>query len=129
MSNALFDLMFASDFPKNGKAAFRQHYDQVRHLMADRPQDLLEYEVKQGWAPLCEFLQKPIPGQDFPRVNDIEEFKVWIGSIGRYRTVKTMKTLAPMLFSLGVLCVAVFWALKRLGQKALDGQSMYSTFQ
>lgn len=115
MCNALLDLMFAdSDFPKNGKAAFRQHYDQVRHLMADRPQDLLEYEVKQGWGPLCEFLQKPIPEQDFPRINDVQDFHLWIRSVERLRIAGIIRTLAPVLVSFGVLCVAVFWAFKML---------------
>lgn len=39
------------------------------------PKDrLLEYEVKQGWEPLCKFLDKPIPDEPFPRVNDSKNF-------------------------------------------------------
>jgi hypothetical protein len=30
--------------------------------------------VKQGWAPLCAFLDKPVPAEPFPRTNDREEF-------------------------------------------------------
>lgn len=36
---------------------------------------LLVYEVKQGWQPLCEFLDVPVPDENFPRVNSREEFK------------------------------------------------------
>jgi hypothetical protein len=32
----------------------------------------LEMEVQDGWAPLCEFLGKPIPNEPFPRSNDAE---------------------------------------------------------
>ncbi|MDA0349867.1 MAG: hypothetical protein O3C43_14260 [Verrucomicrobia bacterium] len=39
------------------------------------PERLLVYEVKEGWAPLCEFLEVPIPDTDFPRINSREETK------------------------------------------------------
>ena len=33
------------------------------------PQEqLLVYRPGDGWEPLCEFLQKPLPGADYPRV-------------------------------------------------------------
>jgi hypothetical protein len=35
---------------------------------------LLVYEVKQGWEPLCEFLGLPVPDEPFPRTNDRAEF-------------------------------------------------------
>jgi sulfotransferase family protein len=30
----------------------------------------LEYRVGQGWKPLCEFLGKDVPEEDFPRADD-----------------------------------------------------------
>jgi len=38
---------------------------------ADR---LLVYEVKDGWGPLCDFLEAPEPDEPFPRTNDRGEF-------------------------------------------------------
>ena len=35
---------------------------------------LLVYEVKDGWAPLCAFLNVPVPADPFPRTNDRGEF-------------------------------------------------------
>ena len=36
---------------------------------------LLVFDVKEGWEPLCRFLNVPVPeGQEFPHVNDTEEF-------------------------------------------------------
>ncbi|WP_372724309.1 sulfotransferase family protein [Immundisolibacter sp.] len=35
---------------------------------------LLVYDVKDGWAPLCEFLEMPIPSGAFPRSNTTQEF-------------------------------------------------------
>ena len=35
---------------------------------------LLVYEVKEGWAPLCKFLNKRVPAEAFPRTNNRAEF-------------------------------------------------------
>lgn len=36
------------------------------------PERLLVMNLKEGWAPLCAFLGKPIPDEPFPRVNESE---------------------------------------------------------
>ncbi|MBY8976886.1 hypothetical protein KHP62_13790 [Rhodobacteraceae bacterium NNCM2] len=54
------------------KQAFTAHVEAVRETIpADR---LLVFEVKQGWAPLCNFLGVPVPDGPFPRTNDRSEF-------------------------------------------------------
>jgi hypothetical protein len=35
---------------------------------------LLVWSVKDGWEPLCEFLEVAVPDQPFPHLNDTEEF-------------------------------------------------------
>ncbi|MGH2894358.1 MAG: sulfotransferase family protein [Solirubrobacteraceae bacterium] len=35
---------------------------------------LLVWSVADGWEPLCEFLELPVPEADFPRVNDSAQF-------------------------------------------------------
>jgi hypothetical protein len=51
---------------------FNRHNDEVRRTIpADR---LLEFQVGQGWGPLCEFLGLPVPDEPFPRLNDTEAF-------------------------------------------------------
>ena len=52
--------------------AFVAHNEAVK---ATIPADqLLIYQVKQGWTPLCEFLGVPVPAGEFPRTNDRAEF-------------------------------------------------------
>lgn len=52
--------------------AFMAHDEAVKEAIpADR---LLVYEVKDGWAPLCEFMGVPVPDAPFPRTNNREEF-------------------------------------------------------
>ena len=38
---------------------------------------LLIFNVKEGWKPLCDFLEVPVPAanQPFPHVNDTKEFQ------------------------------------------------------
>jgi hypothetical protein len=51
---------------------FEEHNEAVRReIPAGR---LLVFEVRQGWAPLCEFLGAPAPDEPFPHHNDREAF-------------------------------------------------------
>lgn len=47
---------------------FNRHVEEV--TAAIEPERLLVYGVGQGWEPLCEFLDVPVPETAFPRVND-----------------------------------------------------------
>ncbi|GAB3402136.1 sulfotransferase family protein [Flindersiella endophytica] len=52
---------------------FQRHNESVRQAVpAER---LLEYEVKQGWEPLCAFLEVPVPAEPFPHLNDSASFQ------------------------------------------------------
>ena len=46
-------------------------------------EQLLEFNVKEGWAPLCAFLRKEIPPEPFPQVNESADLqfaaKVMVG--------------------------------------------------
>jgi hypothetical protein len=52
--------------------AFEAHNEAVKTLIP--AEQLLVFEVKQGWEPLCEFLGTPVPAMPFPRTNDRAEF-------------------------------------------------------
>ena len=49
-------------------AGFEAHNAEVRAVIA--PDRLLEFEVKQGWEPLCRFLDVPVPDTSFPHANE-----------------------------------------------------------
>lgn len=36
------------------------------------PEKLLIMDLKEGWAPLCQFLHVPIPDEPLPRANDAD---------------------------------------------------------
>jgi hypothetical protein len=53
-------------------AAMERYHKQVqRDVPADR---LLVWSASDGWEPLCEFLEVPVPEMPFPHLNDSREF-------------------------------------------------------
>ncbi|PGH09169.1 hypothetical protein GX51_00923 [Blastomyces parvus] len=63
---------FKGDFLNKGKAAFKAHFNEICELV---PKDnLLIYDIKEGWNPLCEFLGKPVPSESFPGHDSLEVF-------------------------------------------------------
>ncbi len=53
------------------RAAYLEHERCVREYFADRPGDLLVWDLCEDprWEPLCEFLGLPVPIERFPRLN------------------------------------------------------------
>ena len=52
--------------------AFIAHVEAVKAAI---PSDqLLVFEAKDGWEPLCNFLNVPVPDGPYPRTNDRAEF-------------------------------------------------------
>jgi hypothetical protein len=61
-------------------AVYRAHVEEVRRTVpAER---FLVFDVAEGWAPLCRFLDRPVPeGEPFPRLNDRRFFARIIGAL------------------------------------------------
>ena len=73
MLHKFWSTFFKGDFNKYGKQVFNDYYAELRALVP--PENLLEYKMGQGWEPLCEFLEVPVPqGKKFPHVNDTDGF-------------------------------------------------------
>ena len=64
--DGLFDGRFSDK--DHAIAAYHRHNEEVvRVLGAD---NVLVYDVQQGWEPLCAFLGAEVPEEDFPHAND-----------------------------------------------------------
>lgn len=80
--------------------AFHAWSEEVKRTV---PEDrLLSYEVKDGWGPLCAFLEVPVPDVPFPRVNDAAEFQ-------RRTLVLTILCWTILLSPLALLLALVAW--------------------
>jgi hypothetical protein len=84
------------DTPEELMKGMKRHNDEVKaNVPAER---LLVWDVTQGWEPLCEFLELPVPDEPFPNVNDKEEFvdRVVYAAIDVLHAWKTENAPAPV---------------------------------
>lgn len=58
--------------PNGERQAYLDHYDRINRLVP--PERLLNFNVAEGWEPLCKFLGKEIPATPFPNVNNTNQF-------------------------------------------------------
>jgi hypothetical protein len=72
---------------------FERHNEEVKQRVP--AEKLLVYEVKEGWAPLCEFLGVEVPDKPFPHLNDSEVFR------GRIRRIRVL-TVAMLTFGVSM---------------------------
>jgi len=49
------------------RSRYRQHNLYVKTYC--KKEDLLLFQLGEGWAPLCKFLNKPVPDVPFPHMN------------------------------------------------------------
>ncbi|KAL8807419.1 MAG: hypothetical protein Q9182_000758 [Xanthomendoza sp. 2 TL-2023] len=103
-----WEIFCGNDYSEICKEKYLEHADYIRRVT---PKDrLLEYEIKEGWEPLCRFLGKEVPeGEDFPNVNDkrvvVENHtKLWA-----YGVFNAVKNISIGLVSAGVGVAAWWW--------------------
>ena len=80
----------AFDAIEQGKEASIKYYtDWISEVKIVVPKEkLLVFSVKEGWEPLCKFLDLPIPKESFPKTNDTKMMK---------RTIKTIRIASHCL--------------------------------
>ena len=80
-SAMVWDGLFGGRFTDKEHAieVFHKHNQDV--VQNVDPDNLLVYDVKQGWEPLCAFLGVDVPPEDFPHVNDTESMRRRIGQL------------------------------------------------
>lgn len=74
INKLIFHRTFKFQFKNKRKAIeiYKQHNEEVIRVI---PKDqLLIYDVADGWEPLCRFLQVPVPDHPFPNTNSSSHF-------------------------------------------------------
>lgn len=72
--------MWIRKYGNIGPNVYDGHNADVRRLI---PIDqLLVYDVREGWEPLCNFLEVPVPNEPFPNLNDSQAMRaIYIGQM------------------------------------------------
>ncbi|EED22472.1 conserved hypothetical protein [Talaromyces stipitatus ATCC 10500] len=65
------DGLWNRNIVKNSLTTYKAHYAHLSKVAP--PERTLKWSVHDGWAPLCEFLGKPIPNTPFPHKNTRDE--------------------------------------------------------
>lgn len=83
------------------KQCFEDFNEEVRKTVPK--ERLLEFNIKDGWGPLCKFLDLPKPNEPFPFVNTTEEIEKKTNKMIYISTVKCGTLLSMLLLSAVVL--------------------------
>lgn len=92
------------------KARYRAHTLYVQSVVP--PERLLIWNVKQGWAPLCKFLDLPVPDSPIPRKNTKGElFQEY--SKSPFTQVIIRKTVKNLLVLMGLFTIfsSALWSI------------------
>lgn len=100
----------AKDIPEwrsKARTVYKEHYAEIRALLKDQPERLLEYDLASGWEPLCNFLSKDIPDVPFPRINEAAQHDEMIKIV--FVQMMQSSILATLKMGMPVLVGFVLW--------------------
>lgn len=89
--------------------SMEEHNARVRRVVP--PERLLEFHPSDGWAPLCEFLDVPVPERRFPHANDSKFFLRFHVSLYWRRWFHVALGIGRIVMGLGLVVVlGYYWA-------------------
>ncbi|UJO20298.1 uncharacterized protein CLAFUR5_10030 [Fulvia fulva] len=104
MMNGQFRAKDSKEWRANAKMIYTEHYQEIRTVLKDQPERLLNYRLDDGWKPLCEFLGQPIPGGPFPKVNESEQHDEFVATVitimGRRLVGNILRIAMPVVVGL-----------------------------
>ena len=112
----LFDLSFKylgqEWYPARAKKIYLDHMARVRFLVPK--ERLLEMDIKEGWEPLCKFLEVPVPkDKPFPKVMDRAEFLETSKNVRTYEMILMTIQSAKILGGAALFGLVAWYASRR----------------
>jgi hypothetical protein len=97
---AIWERIFQDRFEDKAYAinVFESHTEDVKGFVP--PERLLVFNVRDGWKPLCDFLEVPIPDRPFPHINDRKFTQ---------RGYRLTRMIAPILIILAIGLLAILF--------------------
>ncbi|CZR59388.1 uncharacterized protein PAC_09280 [Phialocephala subalpina] len=88
------------------REGFLRHNQHVRDIV---PKDnLLEFEAKDGWEPLCAFLGRPVPDEPYPRINEGE----YTADLHANLMVIRVATIVGKFMIVPAIAFGIAWGMK-----------------
>lgn len=81
-------------------AVYAAHIEEVERTVP--PERLLVYSVKEGWEPLCTFLDLPVPDEPFPHLNERKQLQ-------RVRVGVQVLAVLVLVLALALLALLLYW--------------------
>lgn len=94
----LFDAKNVHEIRANARSIYDRHHARIMEAKAT-PSELLIFDLKDGWAPLCQFLDKPVPEEAFPRVNERAAIQAKMLEIMQRDAMYAVKKSIPWLMT------------------------------
>ena len=99
----IWDGVFSGRF-EDREHALQVYRDHNAHVSATvQASRLLVFEAKDGWEPLCRFLDVPVPEQDYPHLNDTAQIQRMIRRV----RILGWVSLTALLVGLGALLISI----------------------
>jgi hypothetical protein len=109
---SVFSYTPLGNFPAEGREWYETYNESVRKLAEGKP--FLEYNVKEGWGPLCKFLEVEEPEIPFPRVNDTKAWQDWVEENKLQSVLELLGKAGKVLIPLGLGSFTLWYM--RIGQ-------------
>ena len=87
----IWEGLFDGEFENRERAIERYNSWTAEVIATVPPERLLVFEVKDGWGPLCEFLEVLQPDSEFPNLNDRESM------LRRFRRARIVTRVVPLV--------------------------------
>ena len=91
------------------RKGYKKHYEHVRKAASAAGMEVLEFQARDGWVPLCQFLGKKVPDEPYPHVNEgdwvveLHYFIFWVRVMASF--IRITKLIAPILVAGGAYWV------------------------
>lgn len=104
------DFMYGT---KDGIHTYVRHNEAIKAYAARNDRDILVFNVKQGWAPLCSFLGVECPRTEFPRLNGRQYFESGSRKIYALVVLNALLSTSLYLFPIGLAAGVSWWFVKQ----------------
>ena len=102
---------FYGNFKESGKKTYIEHNEKVRRLAKEQGREFLEFNPRQGWERLCDFLGKEVPDQEYPRLFEGQQAKALTKGMAQESDAEVKRKLLIMAAGIVIMVAttAAWW--------------------